>query len=68
MTKGERTSGKVATVAAKVLNGRPTGRIDKGPMFGFVVLGGDPLQDIGNLRKVRAVVLSEGGDVLARPR
>jgi imidazolonepropionase-like amidohydrolase len=53
-------------VAAQVLGGRATGRIEKGPMFGFVVLDGDPLQDVANLRKVRAVVLDEGGDVRAR--
>jgi len=56
------------SVAAKVLGGHETGRITKGPTFGFVVLDGDPLQDLENLRKVRAVVLDEGGDVLPRLR
>ncbi len=52
------------TIAAKVLGGAETGRIEQGRTFGFVVLGGDPLQDIRNLRAVRAVVTDEGGDRL----
>ncbi|MFO1078154.1 MAG: amidohydrolase family protein [Planctomycetota bacterium] len=63
MTPAQALAAATAT-AAKVLGGAETGRIAKGPMFGFVVLAGDPLQDIHNLRRVRAVVTDEGGDRL----
>ena len=56
------------SVAAKVLGGIETGRLEKGNTFGFVVLDGDPLRDIASLRRVRAVVLDESGDVLSRER
>jgi imidazolonepropionase-like amidohydrolase len=55
------------TVAAKVLGSIESGALQRGPTFGFVVLGGDPLQDIRNLRQVRAVVLDESGNVLPPP-
>lgn len=43
------------SVAAKVLEAKDLGAIRKGAA-GFVVLGGDPLADIKNVRKVVAVV------------
>ena len=54
-------------VAAQVLgrvdlgNGvRDLGAIRPGSSGGLVVLGGDPLQDIHNLRKVVAVIVGDG--------
>lgn len=55
------------SVAAKVLGGPERGAIAKGRTYGFVVLGGDPLRDFTNLRRVQAVVLDERGDALRRP-
>lgn len=55
------------SVAAKVLGGPERGALAKGRTHGFVVLGGDPLRDITNLRRVQAVVLDERGDALRRP-
>lgn len=44
------------SVAAKVLGDPGLGVVKKGLSRGFVVLDGDPLKDIRNLRRVRAVV------------
>jgi len=44
------------TVAADVLGAKDLGVVRKGARCGLVVLGADPLADIGALRQVRAVV------------
>lgn len=44
------------TIAAKVLGNERLGAIRAGARCGLVVLGGDPLQDIGHVRTPRAVV------------
>lgn len=44
------------TVAAGVLGAERLGAIRKGARCGLVVLGGDPLQDIGHVRTPRAVI------------
>jgi imidazolonepropionase-like amidohydrolase len=49
------------SVAAEVLGRRELGFVRKGAR-GLVVLTADPLKDIGNLRRVRAVILE--GDVM----
>jgi len=47
-------------VAAQVLGRTDLGAIRADSRSGLVVLGGDPLQDIHNLRKVVAVIVGDG--------
>lgn len=54
------------TVAAAVLGAPDLGVVKKGARCGLVVLGADPLVDIGALRQVRAVIRE--GDELWSPR
>jgi imidazolonepropionase-like amidohydrolase len=54
------------TGAAAVLGRRELGVIRPGARCGLLALGGDPLQDVANLRKVRAFVRER--DELAAPR
>jgi imidazolonepropionase-like amidohydrolase len=51
-------------VAAQVLGADDLGTVRPGARCGLLVLGGDPLTDVANLRKVRAFV--RDGDELAR--
>ncbi|MFN9703739.1 MAG: amidohydrolase family protein, partial [Planctomycetota bacterium] len=53
------------TVAADVLGAKDLGVVRPGARCGLVVLGADPLVDIGALRQVRAVV-REGDELLMR--
>lgn len=53
------------TVAADVLGAKDLGVVRKGARCGLVVLGADPLVDVGALRQVRAVV-RESDELLAR--
>ncbi|MFN6193925.1 MAG: amidohydrolase family protein [Planctomycetota bacterium] len=53
------------TVAADVLGAKDLGVVRAGARCGLVVLGADPLVDIGALRQVRAVV-REGDELLMR--
>ena len=53
------------TVAAGVLGAKDLGVVRAGARCGLVVLGGDPLVDIGALRQVRAVV-RESDEWMAR--
>jgi len=55
MTPAQALRAATAT-AAKVLGAGELGTIRPGARCGLVVLGGDPLADIRNLRKVRAVI------------
>lgn len=54
--------------AAAVLARDDLGTVRVGARCGFVVLAGDPLQDIRNLRKVVAVVRDFDPSVVLRPR
>ena len=51
-------------VGARALRLEDRGVIAKGKLADLVVLDGDPLQDISNLRRVHAVIL--GGKILDR--
>jgi imidazolonepropionase-like amidohydrolase len=53
------------TVAADVLGAKDLGVVRAGARCGLVVLGADPLVDIGALRQVRAVV-RESDELWAR--
>ena len=53
--------------SAKALGmaGEKVGTVEKGKYADLVLLGGDPLEEIENIRKVRTVV--KGGAIAARP-
>lgn len=51
--------------ATRVLGLRDRGAIRKGARADLVILGSDPLDDIGNTRDIRAVIL--GGEVVSPP-
>jgi imidazolonepropionase-like amidohydrolase len=58
---------RAATVdAAAIIGAHQLGRIAPGLLADLVLLDGDPLQDIGNVRKIGQVI--QGGGIVDRER